>query len=99
MSRNQFGGDCYRCGKWCTPGEGHFERLGPKWRVQHAACAIEFRGTPDPAREAHSQRRDEWLAKQTGKRGNRARRRLKDRELTSPEPPNDPSPTPRKANQ
>lgn len=44
--RNKYGGDCYRCGKWCAPGAGHFERVpGRGWRVQHADCAIEHRGT------------------------------------------------------
>jgi hypothetical protein len=44
--RNQHGGTCYRCGEWCKPGEGHFERIqGKGWRVQHAGCAIKYRGT------------------------------------------------------
>lgn len=60
MSRNQFGGTCYRCGKWVPAGEGHFERItakkhdhdhdrepeSAKWRVQHADCAVKYRGTP-----------------------------------------------------
>ena len=38
MARNQYGGDCYRCGEWVKPGDGHFERvIGKGWRVQHAA--------------------------------------------------------------
>ena len=57
MSRNQFGGTCYRCGKWSAPGAGHFEKIprrkrldgrAPeqgKWRLQHAGCAIDHRGT------------------------------------------------------
>ena len=36
MARNQFGGDCYRCGRWVAPGTGHFERYSGGWRVQHA---------------------------------------------------------------
>ena len=57
MSRNRFGAICYRCGKWCEPEAGHFERVTFKkrqdgrapeqstWRVQHADCAIKYRGT------------------------------------------------------
>jgi len=41
--RNRYPGECYRCQKWVPAGEGHFERLGSTWRVQHAACAIEHR--------------------------------------------------------
>lgn len=35
--RNQFGGDCYRCGLWVKPGTGYFEKIrhGRGWRVQH----------------------------------------------------------------
>ncbi len=35
--RNQFGGDCYRCGLWVPPGAGYFEkkREGRGFRVQH----------------------------------------------------------------
>lgn len=55
--RNRFGGQCYRCGLYVSPGEGHFERLNQKkrdrlgipyqikWLIQHANCAIKFRGT------------------------------------------------------
>lgn len=45
MSRNQYAGTCYRCGKWCPEGEGHFQRKGSRWLLQHATCAIMFRGT------------------------------------------------------
>lgn len=55
--RNRFPGICYRCGKRCEANDGHFERQ--KWRpryeprarprsvwlIQHARCAIEYRGT------------------------------------------------------
>lgn len=56
--RNKIGGRCYRCGKWCPPNEGFFERVGPahyekwpgvtfpKWIVQHADCAEKYKGTP-----------------------------------------------------
>ena len=50
--RNSFPGTCYRCGTFCAAGEGHFERVPGRWRVQHASCAIEYRNKPDPAREA-----------------------------------------------
>ena len=50
--RNSFPGTCYRCGTLCAAGEGHFERIPGRWRVQHASCAIEYRNKPDPAREA-----------------------------------------------
>lgn len=55
--RNSFEGTCYRCGKTCAPGQGHFEkvsrktrakwgsRVPGKWLVQHAECAIRYRGT------------------------------------------------------
>ena len=35
--RNQYGGDCYRCGLWVAPGTGYFEKLRDArgWRVQH----------------------------------------------------------------
>lgn len=57
MSRNKYAGICYRCGKPCAAGEGHFERVTnvqakkwnaprpEKWLIQHAACAIKYRGT------------------------------------------------------
>jgi hypothetical protein len=44
--RNKYPGTCYRCGKRVEVGEGHFERIpGKGWRVQHAECAIKYRGT------------------------------------------------------
>lgn len=48
--RNAYPGICYRCGKRVEAGEGHFERIkgaryGFRWRVQHAECAIKYRGT------------------------------------------------------
>lgn len=76
--RNRFPGDCYRCGRWCAAGEGHFERLGSAWRVQHAACAIEHRGTPDPAREARSVAQAKMRASGAGRSAQRARRRLRE---------------------
>jgi hypothetical protein len=65
----------------CAAGDGHFERLGKTWRVQHAACAIEFRGQPDEARDAEFLRQLTIRASMTGKRGNRARATLKAREV------------------
>ncbi|MBC2163457.1 hypothetical protein [Listeria booriae] len=43
--RNKYHGECYRCGKDCQPGAGHFERYKSGWRTQHADCAIKYRGT------------------------------------------------------
>ena len=78
--RNRFGGKCYRCGEWVAPGDGHFERFRASFRVQHALCAIEHRGTPDPARQADEARRREMRARGTGKSAQRARRQLRERE-------------------
>lgn len=76
--RNRYPGTCYRCGQPVEVGAGHFERFAGGWRTQHAPCAIEMRGAPDPAREALRKRRDQYLATQTGKAANRARARLRD---------------------
>jgi|GEM_PF-2634679 hypothetical protein len=76
--RNQYPGTCYRCGEHVAAGEGHFERLGSKWRVQHAACAIEHRGQPDAERMEHQARMNLIRAKGTGKAAQRARKRLRD---------------------
>lgn len=78
--RNKYPGTCYRCGKRVEAGDGHFERFGGGWRTQHATCAIEFRGTPDPAREASKLRRLQSAVHLTGRAGQKARRAL--RELT-----------------
>ena len=45
--RNQYPGTCYRCGKRVEAWAGHFECVAntKNWRVQHAQCAIKFRGT------------------------------------------------------
>lgn len=75
--RNRYPGQCYRCMGWVAAGEGHFERLGRTWRVQHAECAIKYRGTPDPTRVAMRQPMLEARAKGTGKRAQRARRILR----------------------
>lgn len=77
--RNLHPGTCYRCGEWCDVGDGHFERLGSKWRVQHAECAIARRGQPDPIRQNYSNCRDEILAAGTGLKAQRARRRIRAR--------------------
>ncbi len=43
--RNKYPGQCYRCGELVSVGDGHFERVPKKgWRVQHAKCAIWWRG-------------------------------------------------------
>mgnify|MGYP003418643531 CR=1 FL=1 len=85
--RNRYPGPCYRCAGWVEAGAGHFERLGRVWRVQHAECAIQFRGVRDEARErqceadqVHRARRDERLAQGTGIKAQRARRRIRDRQ-------------------
>jgi len=85
--RNRFAGTCYRCTKRVEPGAGHFERFAGGWRVQHAECAIECRGTPDPARDAHQEGMDAWRAKGTGKSAQRARKRLRDTELQKQKDP------------
>ena len=56
--RNQFETKCYRCGCTVEKGKGHVEKFGKrhrekhprapltiKWLVQHANCAIKYRGT------------------------------------------------------
>ncbi len=50
--RNSYPGICYRCKKEVKTRQGHFEIIprsqrinGVKWRLQHAGCAIAFRGT------------------------------------------------------
>ena len=78
--RNKFPGNCYRCGGHVDPGAGHFERFRGGWRVQHAECAIECRGTPDPQRDADALRRNQRLAEGTGKTAKRARRYLRQRQ-------------------
>lgn len=57
--RNQYPGPCYRCGTRVEAGDGHFEMTPrraqapglPKWRTQHADCAIIWRGKPQPSQE------------------------------------------------
>lgn len=85
--RNRFPGFCYRCQAWVPAGGGHFERLGGEWRVQHATCAIEHRGTSDPAREARTLNKAMVRAEGTGRQAQRARRRLRDAGLVKPEGP------------
>ncbi len=53
--RNAYSGICYRCKLKVNPYEGHFEHINrderlkykitSKWRLQHADCAIKYRGT------------------------------------------------------
>lgn len=53
--RNTYKGICYRCGLEVQAYAGHFEAIPYKerkehkifgrWRLQHAECAIKFRGT------------------------------------------------------
>lgn len=52
MARNKYGGHCYRCGKYCYPGQGHFERIpGKGWRVQHVECCLKAREEKAKAQE------------------------------------------------
>ncbi len=78
--RNQYPGVCYRCNEMCASGDGHFERLGTKWRVQHAKCAIKFRGTVEPVREATISKRRLEKAAGTGRAAQKARKKLRDME-------------------
>jgi hypothetical protein len=78
--RNRYPGECYRCKGWVPAGEGHFERFKSGWRVQHAACAIECRGTPDAERAAYTEARLHARAKGTGRRAQRARAALRKRD-------------------
>jgi hypothetical protein len=77
--RNRFPGKCYRCGEVVASGDGHFERFGRGWRTQHASCAIEYRGTPDPARAALSEARLLQRATGTGRAAQRARKTIRER--------------------
>jgi hypothetical protein len=86
--RNQYAGTCYRCGGHVAAGEGHFERNreNRSWRVQHAGCAINYRGT-DKGKEGATERRRAWQFKRdqeratgTGKVAQRARARLRQME-------------------
>jgi len=79
--RNRYPGPCYRCKKTVAAGEGHFERFAGGWRTQHAICAIENRGTPDPARKARNERLLALKAQGTGRAAQRARKRLRDEAL------------------
>lgn len=81
--RNRYAGTCYRCGKLCEPGAGHFEKAPGGWRVQHAICAIAHRGTDlgkQGATEAREARQIDFLkhhALGTGKKAQKARARLR----------------------
>ena len=77
--RNKYPGVCYRCGETVAAGDGHFELLGRKFRVQHATCAIANKGVPDAARIAQQDRVREVRAGGTGKRAQRARAEIRRR--------------------
>lgn len=87
--RNRYPGICYRCGKNVEAGAGHFERLPHRgWRVQHADCAIKFRGQADAITEERNRlaarrrhKSDEERAMGTGKGAQRARRRLREKAM------------------
>lgn len=83
--RNQFAGTCYRCGETVEAGAGHFEKtpFTRFWRVQHAECAIKFRGT-DVGKDGETEKRSAWRLRKlqseatgTGKRAQRARQTLR----------------------
>ena len=82
--RNRYPGVCYRCGKSVAANEGHFERQNGRWLVQHASCAITFRGTNKGkeglvATELTEYRaRMERLAIGTGRAAQNARRFLRE---------------------
>ena len=81
--RNKFPGQCFRCGGVVDAGAGHFERFGktqrlkykdaPRditWLIQHADCAVEYRGTDkniwsDAVQERYEQDVD-YLTKMLG---------------------------------
>jgi hypothetical protein len=75
--RNKYAGPCYRCGENVEAGAGHFERLGRTWRVQHAECAIKFRGTPDLERQKYAARCQNAVMQGTDKAARRARARFR----------------------
>lgn len=68
--RNKFPGICYRCGKRVEPGDGHFESGGRqkgmlgKWRVQHAQCAIDWRGTDKKAGDGRDDLPREFISQE-----------------------------------
>lgn len=52
---NRYGGVCYKCGNWCAPGDGVFEKVSRpqrekwpnlprsiRWQVQHHDCARDY---------------------------------------------------------
>ncbi len=80
VMRNKYPGPCYRCFEHVGVGEGHFELFRGRFRLQHATCAIKHRGTPDPERQADQIARDRRNATGTGRKAQRARRRLRDSE-------------------
>lgn len=55
--RNKYPGVCYRCQMYVEPGDGHFERYRGGWRMQHADCAIRWRGKDAPSVEEARQAR------------------------------------------
>lgn len=60
--RNKFGGNCYHCGLWVKPGDGHFERYNRGWRVQHATCCLENRKRTQQLIEERNAAREKMLA-------------------------------------
>lgn len=89
--RNRFPGTCYRCNTHVPAGAGHFERSEKGgWKVQHAECAIKYRGTDVGIDLAAKERKRQYLAdrqiqiwkekaKGTGKSASKARKALRAR--------------------
>ena len=90
--RNKYSGSCLRCKETVGAGQGHFQKLGNTWVVQHASCAIKHRGTEFGMTVAQlamreDDKRRQWeftvrrwrnKAKGSGKAAQRARRNLRD---------------------
>lgn len=91
--RNRYPGTCYRCGGVVPAGAGHFERQFGAWKVQHAECAVKYRGTDVGVDLEAKARQKEWLAKRqiniwiekargSGPRATKARRALRERGIS-----------------
>lgn len=97
--RNRYPGVCYRCNTRVEAGEGFFERSENRgWKVQHAGCAIKFRGTDVGVDLVAKERKRTYLAERQiriwkekargiGKSANKARKALKMRGIEWEETP------------
>ena len=64
--RNSYPDICYRCHTMVEAGAGHFQKVSgsrKKWRVQHADCAIRWRGKAPPTVEEARVAREIYLNK------------------------------------